>query len=66
MHSFHVLIIGLPQGLHKEERRDERTHELGSHLSNTPYYADSAKRHVTVIVEKTKQAYYCILGSCER
>ena len=33
----------------------EQTHQLGSQLSNTPYYADSPKRHETVINEKTKR-----------
>ena len=37
--GFHVLIIGLPQGRDKEERRDEQIHQLGNRLSDTPYYA---------------------------
>ena len=48
--GFHVLIIGLPQG----RDQDEQIHQLGNQLSDTPNYAASPKRHVTVVVEKTK------------
>ena len=43
-----ALIISLPQGRDKQEWRDEQAHQLGSQLSNTPYYADSPKRHGTL------------------
>ena len=46
---FHVLIIGLQQGRDKEQCPKEQTHQLGSQLSNTPYYADSPKRHETAV-----------------
>ena len=39
----------------------EQTHQHGSQLSNTPYYADSPKRHVTVIVEKSKRTPFLVL-----
>ena len=39
----------------KEEWREEQTGQLGNQLSDTPYYADSPKRHVPVVVEKTKR-----------
>jgi len=39
----------------------EQTHQLGSQLSNTPYYADSPKRHETVIIEKTKRTPSLVL-----
>ena len=48
---FYVLIIGLPQGRDKEERRDEQTHQLGNQLSDSPYYADSPKRHIIVVLK---------------
>ena len=52
----HVLNIGLPQGRDKEEGRDEHLmHQIGNHLSYTPYYAACRKRRVTVVVEKTKR-----------
>ena len=54
---FHVLIIGLQQGRDKEQCPKEQTHQLGSQLSNTPYYADSPKRHDTVTIEKTKRTH---------
>ena len=62
IHGFRVLIIGLPQGRGKEESlRDNlrvatwlKTPAQQS-ISNTPYLVDSPKRHVTVIVEKTKR-----------
>ena len=39
----------------KAECPEEQTHQLGSQLSNTPYYADSPKRHETAKIEKTKR-----------
>ena len=44
-----------------EECPKEQTHQLGSQLSNTPYYADSPKRHETVIIEKTKRTPSLVL-----
>ena len=36
--GFHVLMIGLPQGGEQSRVSKEQTHQLGSQLSNTPYY----------------------------
>ena len=44
-----------PQGRDKEDRPKEQTHQLGSQISNTTYYADSPKRHETVKIGKTKR-----------
>ena len=38
-----------------EQCPKEQTHLLGNQLSNTPYYADSPKRHGTIILGKTKR-----------
>ena len=45
----------------KTECPKEQTHQLGSQLSNTPDYADSPKRHETVILEKTKRTPSLVL-----
>ena len=55
---FHVLIIGLPHGMDKEEWRND---QVGNQLSYTPYYAASPKRHATVIIEKTKRTPSLVL-----
>ena len=49
-------IIGLPAayGTRRSDRVSKTT-QLSSQLSNTPYQADSPKRHVPVIVEETKR-----------
>ena len=39
----------------KAECPKEQTHQLGNQFSNTPYYADSPKRHETVVIKKTKR-----------
>ena len=54
--GFHVLTIGLPQSGDKEEWQDEQIHQLGNELSDSPYYAGSPKRRVTVVVQKTNRA----------
>ena len=38
-----------------------QTQQLGSELPNTPYYADSPKRHETVTIEKTKRTPSLVL-----
>ena len=41
----------------------EQTHQLGRHFSNTRYYADIPKRHVTAIIQKTKRTHECNLSA---
>ena len=55
LNGFHVLDYRSHRVGNKAECPKEQTHQLGRQLSSTPYYADSPKRHVTVIIEKTKR-----------
>ena len=60
--GFHVLVIGLPQGVDKAEWSNEQTHQRSSQVSNTRYQADSPKRHVTVILMvETKRIPFLVI-----
>ena len=59
--GFHSLDYRSHSVGNKAECPKEQTHQLDSQLSNTPYYADSQKRHETVIIEKTKRKKTLVL-----
>ena len=61
--GFHSLDYPSHRVVNKAECPKEQTHQLGSQLSNTPYYADSPKRHETVIIEKTKRTQHIITNN---
>ena len=53
--------IFIEQLRNKEEWRGQQIHQLGNQLSDTPYYAGSPKRHVTVVDEKIKRTASLVL-----
>ena len=55
LHGFHSLDYQSQRVGNKAECPKEQTHQLGSQLSSTPYYADILNRHENVIIGKTKQ-----------
>ena len=59
LNGFHTLDYWSHRVGNKAECPKEQTHQLSSQLSNTPYFADSPKRHVTVIIEKNEQCQAC-------
>ena len=62
LNGFHSLDYRSYRVGNKAECPKEQTHQLGSQPSNTSHYANSPKRHETVMIEKTKRTTVTTVG----